>query len=130
MDANCEIKIVHVPLREDRSKIYHASLLQKKLPFGLFVKGSLTDEELRCANKEVESVLKEMGSGSDKRREKYNDYTPGRGEMISLNLQPPISILPHFSQNCQIKFPPIFPATVYGKFQMSHGGSQSWLKCA
>ena len=37
---------------------------------------SFTGEKLQCVNKEVESVLKQKASGLDKRREKYNDYTP------------------------------------------------------
>ena len=51
----------------------------KKSPFSLSIKGhiSYTDEELWCTNKEVESVLKEKASGSEKHRgSTYNDYTP------------------------------------------------------
>ena len=43
---------------------------------------SLTDEVLRCANKEVESVLKEKASSSDECRGKYNDYTLERDDHV------------------------------------------------
>ena len=67
--------LVHVC--EDGLEIYHALLLQRSRPLVCPSKvPSLTDEVLQCANKEVESALKERVSGLDERRGKYNDYTP------------------------------------------------------
>ena len=64
---------------KDGSKIYNASLLQRSRPLVCSSKvPSLTDEELRHAKKEVESVLKQKALCSYKHRRKYNDYTPGK----------------------------------------------------
>ena len=53
------------------------SVCPSKVPF-------LTDEELRCANKKVESLLKEKASSSNELRGKCNDYTPEERARIGI----------------------------------------------
>ena len=96
---NC---VVHVC--KDRLKIYQAMLLERSRPSVCPSKvTSLTDEELQCANKEVESVLKQKASGAGKHHGKYNDYMPqDRWSRWLCN---------HQIKNCQYQFCFIFCKT-------------------